>query len=198
MFARAASHAGFEVTGIEMDARASEHLRSVVGVSAIDSAVPEEALSTLPPSRAIVMWHVLEHLRRPWAVLEQAADNLEPGGVLAIACPNPQALQFRILGKRWAHLDAPRHLFLVPAKTLEHRAEELGLRLASTTTADPAGRYWNLFGWEYALRRSPRSRPVSRASTGVASLINRALAPIERRGEMGCAYTSVFVKSPQR
>jgi SAM-dependent methyltransferase len=197
-FSRAARRAGFEVTGIEMDSRACEHLSSVVGVSAINSALPEEALLTLPPSRAIVMWHVLEHLRRPWDVLERAAANLEPGGVLAIASPNPRALQFKLLGARWAHLDAPRHLFLVPAQALERRCAELGLRLASTTTSDPAGRYWNLFGWEYALRRSPRTRPAPRASTALASLIARALAPIERRDEMGSAYTSVFVKSSQR
>jgi hypothetical protein len=197
-FSRAARYAGFEVTGIEMDSRACEHLSSVVGVSAINSALPEEAILTLPPSRAIVMWHVLEHLRRPWDVLERAGANLEPGGVLAIASPNPRALQFRLLGTRWAHLDAPRHLFLVPAQTLERRCAELGLRLASTTTSDPAGRYWNLFGWEYALRRSPRSRPVARGSTALASLIARALAPIERRDELGSAYTSVFVKSSQR
>jgi hypothetical protein len=51
------------------------------------------------------------------------------------------------------------------------------------------------FGWEYALRRSPRNRPPARASRALSLLIARALRPIETRGLNGCAYTSVFVKS---
>jgi SAM-dependent methyltransferase len=196
VFARAARNAGFDVTAIEMDARACEHLREVAEVEAINSAHPEDAIATLPPSRAIVMWHVIEHLRRPWEVIERAACNLEAGGLLAIATPNPRAAQFKLLGRRWAHLDAPRHLFLIPEVTLARRCEELGLGLVSMTTADPAGRHWNRFGWEYALRRAPRSRPAPRLSVALSSLIARALRPIEERAQNGCAYTSIFVKLP--
>jgi 2-polyprenyl-3-methyl-5-hydroxy-6-metoxy-1,4-benzoquinol methylase len=195
IFARAARNAGFDVTTIEMDSRACEYLRGIVGVDAINSAAPEEVLPTLPPSRAIVMWHVIEHLRCPWAVIERAASSLEPGGVLAIASPNPRAVQFMVLGRRWAHLDAPRHLFLIPPETLARRCRDLGLRLASSTTADPSGLHWNRFGWEYALRRAPRSRPETRASLLSSALIARIARPIEARGQNGCAYTSIFVKA---
>jgi SAM-dependent methyltransferase len=193
-FARAAQNAGFDVTAIEVDSRACEHLREVVGVHAIESAAPEEVLPNLPPSRAIVLWHVLEHLPRPRHVVEQAARNLEPEGVLAVATPNPTSLQFKLFGRRWAHLDAPRHHFLIPAEALAARCADLGLRLAATTTTDPGGRHWNAFGWEYLLRRAPRSSRAGRGMGVVAALIARALAPIEERGENGCAYTSVFVK----
>jgi SAM-dependent methyltransferase len=196
VFARAARNAGFDVTAIEMDARACAHLRETAEVDAIESAVPEDVLARLPPSRAIVMWHVIEHLRRPWEVIERAAANLQDGGVLAIATPNPHALQFRLLRSRWAHLDAPRHLFLIPDETLARRCEELGLRLHSTTSDDAAARHWNRFGWEYALRRAPRSRPPTRASTVLSAVIAKALSPIERSRRNGCAYTSIFVKVP--
>jgi 2-polyprenyl-3-methyl-5-hydroxy-6-metoxy-1,4-benzoquinol methylase len=193
-FARAAQDAGFDVTAIEMDSRLCEHLRAVAGIGAINSAFPEEVVPTLPASKAIVLRHVIEHLPRPWEVLAEAAANLEPGGVLAIAAPNPRSLQFGLLRRRWAHLDAPRHLFLIPPETLARRCSQLGLRLRSTTTADPDGRHWNRFGWEYALRRSPRSRHATRASGALGGLIARALAPIETRSANGCAYTSIFVK----
>jgi SAM-dependent methyltransferase len=196
VFARAARNAGFDVTAIEMDARACAHLREAAGVQAIESAVPEDVIAALPPSRAIVMWHVIEHLRRPWEVIERAAANLQDGGVLAIATPNPRSLQFKLLRRRWAHLDAPRHLFLIPHDTLARRCDELGLDLLSVTTADAAGRHWNRFGWEYALRRPPRSRPSTRASALPAAAIARATAPIETRGFNGCAYTSLFLKRP--
>jgi SAM-dependent methyltransferase len=196
VFARAARNGGFDVTAIEMDSRACEHLREVAGVQAINSALAQDVIATLPPSRAIVMWHVIEHLRRPWEVIERAAANLQDGGVLAIATPNPRAVQFKLLRRRWAHLDAPRHLFLIPAETLARRCAELGLGLAATTTDDPAGRHWNRFGWEYALRRAPRSRPATRTSVVLSAAIARAVGPIERRPGNGCAYTSLFVKLP--
>ncbi|MHB8235322.1 MAG: class I SAM-dependent methyltransferase [Solirubrobacteraceae bacterium] len=194
VFARAARNAGFDVTAIEMDARACEHLREAAGVQAINSSEPERVLATLPPSRVVVMWHVIEHLRRPWEVIERAAANLQDGGVLALATPNPASLQFKLLRRRWAHVDAPRHLYLLDSATLERRCSEVGLRLASTTTTDAAGLHWNRFGWQYALKRAPRSRAPSRAQTALSGAIATALAPLERRGANGCAYTSTFVK----
>jgi 2-polyprenyl-3-methyl-5-hydroxy-6-metoxy-1,4-benzoquinol methylase len=194
VFARAAQQAGYEVTAIEMDARCCEYLREVAGVRAIRSETPQEALADLPPVRVITLWHVMEHLPRPWDVLERAAGRLEQGGVLAIAMPNPDSLQLRLLGARWAHVDAPRHLFLIPFETLRARAQELGLSVALVTTADPAGRYWNAFGWEYAIRRWPARHPSTRLTRNVARLLATCLAPLERRGMNGTAYTAVFVR----
>ncbi|HEY4428072.1 MAG TPA: class I SAM-dependent methyltransferase [Solirubrobacteraceae bacterium] len=196
VFARAARNAGFEVTGIEMDRRSVEYLEDVVEVKAIQSSQPEQVLAALPPSRAVVMWHSIEHLPRPWDVLRSAAANLEPGGVLAIATPNPDSLQFRLLGARWAHLDAPRHLFLIPARALERQAEELGLRRVLIATGDPSGRHWNRFGWEHALRRHPARRPSTPATRALSLLITQVLRPVETLGLNGSAYTSVFIKEP--
>jgi hypothetical protein len=160
-----------------------------VGVRAINSAEPEEVLATLPPSRAIAMWHVLEHVPRPFEVLERAAANLEDGGVLAIAMPNPQSLQFRVLGARWAHLDAPRHRFLIPVDTLVDRAGTYGLELVTMHTDDPFGRHCNRFGWEYALRRRPSDAPSSAMLRRASQVMEKILAPVERRGNNGAAYT---------
>jgi len=198
VFARAARNAGFDVTAIEMDRRSVEYLDAVVGVHAIESSRPEGVLATLPPSRAIVLWHSIEHLPRPWDVLERAAANLEPGGILIVAAPNPQALQFRLLGARWAHVDAPRHLFLIPVGALARRSAELGLTPAFTTTADPAGRHWNRFGWEHAMRRDPGRRPSTASTRALSLLLTQALRPIETRGLSGTAYTAVFVKPAGR
>jgi 2-polyprenyl-3-methyl-5-hydroxy-6-metoxy-1,4-benzoquinol methylase len=193
IFAIAARNAGFDVTGIEMDARTCEHLRAL-RVNAIESSAPEEVLRSLAPVRAVVLWHVIEHLPRPSDVIKQAAESLEPGGVLAIAAPNPQSLQFRVLRQRWAHVDAPRHLFLIPAQALAQHCARAGLKQVYTTTSDPAGRYWNTFGWDYALRRSPRSQPGTRARQLLSHAVASLFAPVEARRDRGCAYTSIFVK----
>lgn len=194
IFALAAERAGFDVTAIEMDRRCCEYLEDKVGVRAICSDSPEQALTHVGPAAAIVLWHVLEHLPRPWDVLEQAAKRLESGGVVALAMPNPDSLQFRLLGARWAHVDAPRHLFLIPFAALEARMDDLGFDVGHVTTSDPAGRYWNTFGWEYALRRRPARRPATRVTRTASRLLALGFAPLERWGINGAAYTAVFVK----
>ncbi len=185
-FAAAAKEAGFDVTAIEMDSRCCEYLADRVGVNAQQSDQPVDVLSTLPTARVVAMWHVLEHLPNPAEVLAAAADRLERGGVLAIGVPNPRSLQFRLMGSRWAHLDAPRHLCLIPAAALIERAGEFGLHPLALTTSDPFGHHCNIHGWTYALRRRPGVGPAPAGSLpGVA--ITRLVRPIERRGENGSA-----------
>jgi SAM-dependent methyltransferase len=195
IFARAARNAGFDVTAIEMDARCCDYLDRVVGVHAVHSDLPEQALAQLEPVGAITLWHVLEHLPRPFDVIEAAAARLESGGALVVATPNPASLQFRMLGARWAHVDAPRHLFLIPLDALHKRVGDLGLELAFATTDDAEARGWNRFGWEYAIRGCPAKRPPIRGTWTLSQLVTLLMAPLERRSMRGTAYTAVFVKS---
>jgi len=194
-FAYAARQAGFDVTGIEIDAQTCEHLRAEVGVPAIQSDDPAAAVAALPPSRAVAMWHVLEHLDDPAATIDAIAANLEPGGVLALSTPNPRSLQFRLLGARWAHLDAPRHLALIPLDALAERAAAAGLGLAEATTTDPTGRDCTYLGWEYAMRRRPAVGSSSRPLLLTTFALAAALRPLEGSGLRGAAYTAVFVKA---
>jgi SAM-dependent methyltransferase len=194
VFAYAARRAGFDVTGIEVDAETCDHLRSVIGVPAIQSGDPAAALTGMPPSRVVVMWHVLEHVADPASTLDAVAANLEQGGLLALSTPNPRSLQFRLLGHRWVHLDAPRHLALMPSDAVVARARDAGLRMIDMTTIDPSGRDCTYFGWECAMRRRPAvgtsSRPLLLATFALAA----ALRPVEGSGQRGAAYTAVFVK----
>jgi 2-polyprenyl-3-methyl-5-hydroxy-6-metoxy-1,4-benzoquinol methylase len=192
-FAVTAKNAGFDVSGIEMNERCCQYLRDREGINAICSDRPLDALSSLPRANVIAMWHVLEHLQNPTEVLARLAERLEPGGVLAIAVPNPRSLQFRLLRKRWAHLDAPRHLCLIPPETLVKKGKELGLSRVAMTTNDPNGFECNLFGWNSVLWHRP--------ATGMPPLVGKAalaicvaLAPIERTGHRGAAVTLLMRK----
>jgi SAM-dependent methyltransferase len=197
-FAYGAREAGFDVTAIEMDAACCAYLEETVGVRAIHSSAPEQVLPALPPSRVVAMWHVFEHLAHPLRVLKAAAANLEPGGVLAIAVPNPQSLGFRLLRSRWAHLDAPRHLTLLPLATLLECARALGLAPIATTLTDPFARHCNRFAWEYALRRRPAGGPSPFAVVGASVVLERLLAPVERSGLRGSAYTVLLQRQGAR
>lgn len=194
VFAYAAKQAGFDVVGLEMDAACCRHLEAEVGITAIETADPADALRGLPASRAIVMWHVIEHLEHAWAVVRAIADNLEPGGVLALATPNPEALQFRLFRSRWVHLDAPRHVTLIPLAALDDEAAKLGLRRVSVTTTDPIGLQLNRMGWQRSPLQAPTLRPSPRFAYTLGTVLTPALRPWEERGLNGSTYTAVFKK----
>jgi SAM-dependent methyltransferase len=193
-FAYTAKRAGFEVATIEMDPRACEHLRSVVGVDAVQSDAPHEALDAMPPSGVIALWHVLEHLPDPWACVESAARNLEPGGTLVIAVPNPDSFQMHLLGGRWAHVDAPRHLYIIPSRELVGRAERAGLRCERLTARDRGGLYWNRFGWQQLIMRPDATSRRTAAARVFGLAAFALLSPIEFSDLHGTTYTAVFRK----
>ncbi len=195
-FAFGAAQAGFEVTGLEMDAACCRSLEEVVGVRAINTAQPAEVLATLEPSRAIVMWHVLEHIVDPWTLLETIAANLEPGGVLALAMPNPQSLQRRLFGSHWVHFDAPRHVQFIPLAALVDQARQLGMELQHATTADAFGRECNLVGWQRSLLPGAKLRPDPRAAWTIEKLLGTLARRFEEQGLRGTTYTAVFRKRP--
>jgi 2-polyprenyl-3-methyl-5-hydroxy-6-metoxy-1,4-benzoquinol methylase len=191
-FACLAKRAGFDVEVIEMDAMCCSFLSEVAGIRAINSAAVAPALQDEGGYDVITLWHVIEHLPDPWETLAAASSHLQAGGIIVIAAPNPDALQFRLLKRRWAHLDAPRHLFLIPLPSLLRRAHSLGLVPAFRTTTDEGGINWNAFGWRESLgNMTPRAtlRPLARA---VASGLTHVAAPLERTGLRGSTYTVVL------
>lgn len=194
-FASAARAAGFAVTAVEMDRRCSEYLEQEVGVETICSDRPVDVLARLPRAEVIALWHVLEHLPDPAELLAAAADRLAPGGVLALGLPNPDSLQFRVLGRRWAHLDAPRHLGLMPARAVIAHVAPLGLAPVELTTRDPCGLLCNTFGWTYALRSRPATAPTRVPTVTAGRLLSALLAPIERSGLRGAAMLLLLRKN---
>ncbi len=113
-FALQAKQAGYQVDAIEMDANCCAFLNQTVGVRAICSNAPHEVMESLGSHDVIAIWQVIEHIPDPWTLLGAVAKNLSPGGILILATPNADAWQFRVMGSEWPHIDAPRHLFLIP------------------------------------------------------------------------------------
>jgi SAM-dependent methyltransferase len=170
-----------------------DFLASQQGIRAICSDDPLASLEALEEADAVVMWHVLEHLADPVSVLTAAAEKLAPGGVLAVAVPNPASLQFRVLKARWMHLDAPRHLRLAPPQALVSICERLGLRAVEMTTGDPDGRQSDLMGWINAINQPPALQGGSWMTGQLGGVAWRLAAPLERRG-LGSAVTLAFRK----
>jgi SAM-dependent methyltransferase len=193
-FTYLAKKAGFEVEAIEMNERCCKFLNEIVGVQAILSDDPVKALKQAEPYDVIALWHVIEHLPNPWVTLNAICDRLNPGGIVVLAAPNPGALQFQIMGRYWPHLDAPRHLTLIPMTLLAEKLSALGLKAEFMTTTDQGSLGWNTFGWEFFfsnLTSHARAKSVLRR---IGRLISRLLSPIEAREGVGSAYTLIFRK----
>jgi len=161
-------------------------------VTTIDDAEPA-TLAELPPSRVIAMWSALAELEDPWASLDAAARNLEPGGVLAVAMPNPGSFQFRLTRGRWPNVDAPRRRFLIPAGLLDERARSFGLALVGLTTSGPSTLFSNKAGWQRFLAGRRSHNPGAFARFFGAAIAMLA-APMERTDLRGSTYAAVYEK----
>jgi len=195
IFARLAKKSGFDVEVIEMSKSCCQYLTEIVGVRAINSSKPDEVLKTAGPKDVIALWHVIEHLPDAWDCLENAAHSLAPGGILLIATPNPDALQFHMMGSAWPHVDAPRHLYLIPANLVIQRLRPFGLEPVLLTTNDKGGQSWNRFGWQRYLMNRFSSKAAQMAAFVVGYLISMPLALWERRELKGSAYTLILQKT---
>ena len=146
-FAFLAKQAGFSVDVIEMDSECCRFLKDVVGVNTICTHDVPQAIAGLGQYDVITLWHVLEHLVEPWKVLDTLVEHLLPNGIIVISTPNPDSFQFKLFGRFWVHLDAPRHVSLLPAEWLICFLEKCGVHKVMLTTTDPDGRKLNKFGW---------------------------------------------------
>ncbi len=194
VFAYQAKQAGFQVDVIEMDARCCDHLRETVGVNAWCSAAPHDVLATASPYDVIALWHVIEHVPDPWTLLRSIAGALVPGGIVVIAAPNPDAWQLTVMRSQWPHLDAPRHLYLLPAAVIAAHVAPLGLERVHATTTDADTRRWNRFGWQRLLMNQVQGKWAGRAAYVAGTAVSAVAAPFESRDPKGSAYTLVFRK----
>jgi SAM-dependent methyltransferase len=96
---------------------------------AVTAGTAEEAPLDGGPYGAIVLRHVIEHLRDPQAVLARLAAALDPRGVLYIATPDATAWAARVFGRRWWGYEVPRHLVVFSSAALRDAVSRAGLRV---------------------------------------------------------------------
>jgi protein-L-isoaspartate O-methyltransferase len=193
-FCLLAKRAGFTVEAIEMDRDCCTFLTTKLGIRAIHSTDECAALDEVSPPDVIAMWHVIEHLRDPWTLLTRAAERLAPGGIMIVATPNTEARQFGIFGRRWTHVDAPRHIHLIPAALLRAKLDKFGLEELLVTTTDPGSLGWNRFGWSFSLANFTSFAVLRRLLRVIGHVPALLFSPIERLEGKGSAYTAVFRK----
>jgi 2-polyprenyl-3-methyl-5-hydroxy-6-metoxy-1,4-benzoquinol methylase len=142
---------GFEAHGVERSAEAARGADRRAQVRIAPTLV--EAGYPAGHFDAVVVWHVLEHLRAPDAALAEIRRVLRPGGRLVVAVPNFASWQARWAAAAWFHLDPPRHLHHFPLAALRGLLARSGFAVASEHHFSLRQ---NPFGWiQSALNRWP-------------------------------------------
>ncbi len=131
--------AGWHVRGVE----SSDRARSLLPILLKDHV--QKDLSDWEGERfdVITLWHVLEHLPEPVAVIRRLKGLLKEGGLLFLAVPNLDSWEFSFCGADWFHLDMPRHLVHFSQHGLTTMLENEGLRVQR---ADHFAWSYNVFG----------------------------------------------------
>jgi 2-polyprenyl-3-methyl-5-hydroxy-6-metoxy-1,4-benzoquinol methylase len=192
MFSSNARDAGFDVTAIEVDEACVALLQRMLGIRAIQSGDPAAALAQLDESfDVIVLWHSIEHVPRPWAVIRQAARKLAPGGILVIGAPNPDSVQLAVLQDKWYHLDSPRHIHFLPQSLIARLAGGEGLKVVLATTNDKLGRIIDRIGWDEWVGSHVPIMGARRLGKWLVSPVLRRLHGSHREGA-GAGYTMVM------
>jgi 2-polyprenyl-3-methyl-5-hydroxy-6-metoxy-1,4-benzoquinol methylase len=127
-FLKTMADQGWQVTGLDAAVGAVNQVRDEHGLTALVGSLPHPDLK--PGSFDVVtMWHSLEHVHRPLAILRAAYELLVPGGKIVVAAPNIAGLPFRLFGRSWFGLDLPRHLVHFTPITLALMLQTAGFRV---------------------------------------------------------------------
>ncbi|MBI4468949.1 MAG: methyltransferase domain-containing protein [Acidobacteria bacterium] len=159
-FLAVAKEAGYEVAGLEADPGSCAAGRAR-GFDVRTGTIAAAGWSA-GPFDAVALYHVIEHLDSPRAMLDEIHPLLAPQGLLAIETPNIDTLWFNILGPRWRQL-IPDHYFFFSPRTIALLLRDTGFQPIETRRV---GKPMSLR--LFLDRVSRLNRPLGRAALALA------------------------------
>jgi 2-polyprenyl-3-methyl-5-hydroxy-6-metoxy-1,4-benzoquinol methylase len=182
------------IHGLELDADVVQQLRDegfMAHHSRVEScdAIPDGSLDLA------TMFHVIEHVDSPAAVLDKLAGWLAPGGVVALETPNLNSLDARLFRDRWwGGYHIPRHWHLFTPETIQHMLRQHGFEPFSIRYQ--TGHSFWMYSMHHALRYRRPGRPwLSRQFDPMRSvaLIGGFTAFDLLRGALGARTSAMLV-----
>ncbi len=133
---RAFRDRGWDVLGTEMSETSAAYPRDTLKLPV---RVGDLAGMNFPDGLfdAVVMWHVLEHVTDPRAIVREVSRVLRPGGIFLVGVPNFGSFEARMCDDKWFHLDVPRHLIQFTPDALRGALEEAGFTISDTSFFAP-------------------------------------------------------------
>ena len=195
-FLKIAADAGYVVSAIEQDIGCVTHIKDTFQIDVIHSDDPAAAIAdSVEHYDIVVAWHVLEHLRDPADFVAAISRVLrQPNGFVILSAPNPDSWTFKIFGSRWLHLDAPRHLTLIPIQALDSLMTSYGLERVDCIFNDRIGRHLNKIGWTLSAANLSDNRVLRCGMRWLARLVSIVLGPFEKTNGRGTAFTAIYKK----
>jgi len=158
---------GWDPYGIDISPEAVERAQSL-GVTMFHGEVQDvpfpEGFFDVITLRA-----VLEHVHHPVETLCEVHRILKDRGVVYVVVPNIASLNFRIFGRFWYALEAPRHLYAFSPDVMRFLAKKTGFEVLSARfRSSTLGLRASLQYW-YDDRRGFRGESPFKSSTVVRS-----------------------------
>ena len=100
----------------------------------------------------VMLHHSFEHMPDPLATLQKAYELIKPGHYLLLRIPLAGSYAWRKYGVNWSSLDAPRHLYLHTAESIQLLASQAGFEVAEVIHDSDGFAHW---GSELYLRDIP-------------------------------------------
>ncbi len=116
-FLEVARERGWQVEGVEPSPVASRYARKDSGLEVFNGSL-EAARFPAQSFDVVTIRHVLEHIPDAGATLDEAWRILKPGGLLLVAVPNLESLNYRLNGQHWWWIDPPTHWWYFNRRTL--------------------------------------------------------------------------------
>ncbi|MEI9939916.1 MAG: class I SAM-dependent methyltransferase [Pseudomonadota bacterium] len=143
--------------GLELDKACADRL-SAQGYKVSSSRVEQSQDIPSEQLDLITMFHVIEHVDDPAAVVRKVTEWLAPGGVFAVETPNRDSYDARrFKNGLWGGYHIPRHWHIFTPGSLTRLLESAGLEVISTKY-QPGHSFW-MYSVHHTLRYGKPPRP---------------------------------------
>jgi SAM-dependent methyltransferase len=160
---------GWDVDGVEIDARASQYAHDTYGLNVIAGTLEQAAPALRAPYDLVMMHHVLEHITDPIGLCRLVRSLMSDDGAFVIRTPNASSTVCRWSDGWWEWALAPEHVHLFSQASLERLLRQSGftVRVAVTRRGDAHPTPYELIRANVKrLIRAGRRGPTAAADAG--------------------------------
>ncbi len=142
LFLNEARTAGFDTTGVELNADCAEYARTHFKLNVYSDYLHNIAFEA-GSFDVVTMYDVLEHIPDLHGILDEIRRILKTDGMLIVQSPNIDSLMAELSKSAWGWLSPPDHLYHFTPGALSSLLAHAGYRVQLTKTWEPADAFCN-------------------------------------------------------